>query len=112
MIKVDNLSANANQVSKISLSDGSIVAIFLTYLAAVQRWSMTVEKDSFSVTAINVNHNPNLLRPWKETQKFGIACIALDGVDPVLVDDFASGRASLYILELDDLVLLEREVYS
>lgn len=112
MIRVDNLSANANQVCKVSLSDGSIVALTFTYNPATQRWALDVEKDKFAVYGLGVCVNPNLLRPWRDAQKFGVACVTGDAVDPVLVDDFSSGRAVIYILENDDIIAVERGVYA
>jgi hypothetical protein len=36
--------------------------------------------------------------------------VAADGIDPISIVDFANGRASLYILNADDVVTFEAQL--
>lgn len=112
MLQVDNLSDDADQLTRVVLSDGSLVVIELFYRAATQRWTADVTRGTFTVNNINLCVHPNLLRDWRNVIPFGLACTSTDGGDPVLLEDFANGRVQLFVLEAADVGAVETNVFE
>lgn len=103
MNALTNVTNDPNQVLTVILDDGTGVQINLVYRPAIQRWTMDLNhNDTFLVDGINISVFPNLLQPWKEFAGFGIGCTTLDGADPIYLDDFSNGRATLYVLNEAD----------
>jgi hypothetical protein len=107
---LNNITADPNQELPVTLDDGSTAVINLVYRPTIQRWIMDVTYNNMIVDGINLCVYPNVLRQWKNLLPFGIACVAADGIDPISIDDFANGRASLYILNADDVVTFEAQL--
>ena len=107
MNSIDNLSSAANQTTLVVLDDGTTVTLTLTYRAATQRWTLDVLRGTFQAFGINVSAHPNLLREWRNVVPFGLACSTTDGGDPVYLEDFSNGRATLLILTQDDVAAIE-----
>lgn len=112
MRSVDNLTSNANQLINFVLEDNSVVVLNLIFQAATQRWIINVLRGTFVVNNINVCIHPNFFREWRNTQPFGLACFTTDGADPVNIDDFSNGRATLYVLNPVDVALFEATVFG
>ena len=49
--------------------------------------------------------NTNLLNQWRNKLPFGIVCQCKDAQDPLLIEDFLVGRASLSILSKEEVNL-------
>lgn len=110
MNQIDNLSNDASQQTTIVLPDGSTATIQIKYLPTVQRWTLGVTYGDFSVVGINICIHPNLLRVWINILPFGITCTTIDGVDPIYIDDFSSGRAALYVLTESEVLDFEDSI--
>ena len=107
MRRIDNLTNDAKQQTNIVLDDGTVAQLRLTHLPAVQRWRLDVTAPKLVVQGLNLCTNPSVLRPWRYTAGFGLACLTSDGVDPIYIDDFSNGRAALYLLSMDELLQIE-----
>jgi hypothetical protein len=118
VIRVENLIGAGNQSTSILLADGSTVKIRLRYAAGVERWFVDVSypKIQLELNGLGVCVHPNLLRNWRAVIPFGIAVTSLDGADPVRMDDFSSGRISIYVLDStgdsDDVQAVEDTLYA
>lgn len=112
MNSIDNLSSDANQITKLILDDGSTVIINLVFNAATQRWTVNVVHDLFQVNGVGVCIHPNFMREWRNIIPFGIGCTTTDGVDPVFVNDFSNGRATLHILTEEDVQAIEETYFG
>jgi hypothetical protein len=112
MQRIDTIGGEANQTTKVTLADGSIVTLRLRYLPAVQRWMMDVEHSDLVVRGINMVVHPNILRSWRNGARFGIAVVSSDGVDPVDVRDFSTGRVSVYILSAEEVHSVELDIFE
>jgi hypothetical protein len=102
VIQVTNLSDAARQLSTIILADKSTVQLELTFRPAIQRWSLDVTRGAFVARGINMCLHPNLLRSWRKVVPFGLAVVAPDGADPFSIDDFLTGRVTIYVLDSTD----------
>ena len=110
---LDNITDFANQSIIAQLPDGTTAELQLIYQGATERWLLNVSYgEDFSVMGINVCCLPNILRQWRNIIPFGLACTTDDQTDPFTVEDFASGRASLYLLTAEDVLEVETAVFE
>lgn len=109
---IGSISESSNQLIKPRLEDGSIINLELKYFPAIQRWIINVTHETFTVNGINLCSSFNILRQWKNVIPFGIACLTIDTADPIFIDDFISGRASIFILNEEEIQLFEDYVYG
>lgn len=111
---IANLTNFADQVTQLQLPDGTIATMELIYQGAPERWIMNIAYAPLSFTAngIGLCCYPNVLRQWKEILPFGIACVTADQTDPFDINDFASGRATMYILTQADVATIESTVFG
>jgi len=105
---IDNLTNWPNQVTHIILDDGSIVDLSFRFNAATLKWVFDVKHDLLTVQNMLLCVHMNLLRQWMYKIPFGLCCITTDGLDPIRLDDFTSGRVTLIVLNSDDVVTCEK----
>lgn len=110
MLQIDNLSSEARQVTKLALSDGALLTLGLTYEPAIQRWRIDVAHPRLTIDGMNLCVHPNVLRQWRKKIDFGLACTSKDGADPVYVEDFSSGRITLFVLSKEEVADIEAEI--
>lgn len=112
MNSIDNLVKSSNQQTTVLLPGGETADVGMLFHEATERWVMNISYGDRLILGVGVAFHANLLRQWKNTLPFGIACITQDQTDPFRVDDFSSGRAVLYLLTSSDTELVEREVFG
>ena len=112
MKQVDNLGNGPNQQTKITLDDGTVVAMNFRYLPAVQRWMFDVSHPDITLLGSNLCLHPNILRAFRNTIRFGLACVSTDGVDPVDINAFSSGRVAVFILEASEVLDVEQNIFG
>lgn len=112
MKKIDNLSDSASQVTHVVLDDGTVVDITLTYRPTIQRWQLDINHPRLVMNGKILCSHPNLLRQFRHTAGFGLACVVDDGTEAVFIDDFATGRAVLYLLGPSDIDYIESNVFA
>lgn len=112
MNAIDNITDQADQVTQVILSDGSVLQLELFYNGATQRWTMDVSHPLLEVDGINIDDFPNIMRPWRNLVPFGIACQTVSGQDPTSIEDFVNGNAVLYVLTAADVLLIEENVFG
>lgn len=110
MKQIEAITDEASQLHHVILEDKSTADITLTYLPAIQRWQLDINHTDLIMNCQLVTVNPNMIRQWRHTAGFGLACIAEDGVDPFQIGDFLSGRVGLYILGASDIAYMEVSV--
>ncbi len=98
MKRIDNLTDARSQITRIPLDDGTLVTFTVTFNATTERWYVDIEHEDFVTRGVAITVAPNILRAFRGTIPFGLACTTTDGVDPILIDDFISGRATLFVL--------------
>ena len=112
MNRVDVLTNAGRQKLQLILQDGSTVNMELQYVDNQKGWfySLTHSASSFAVTNRRVVTSPNMLRAWRHIINWGLACVTVDGEEPVFVDDFFNARASLYVLDEADVLTVEEMI--
>ena len=110
MNRIDNLSAARSQITRLALDDGTIVTFTINFNATTERWSFDVEHEDFVTRGVAITTGPNILRAFRGTIPFGLACISTDSIDPTLVDDFETGRATLFLLDATEVDQVETTI--
>lgn len=112
MQQITNLSDEADQISKVVLADGSVVTFELLYRPAIERWMLNVSHPTITVNLMNLCAGANVLREWRNVIAFGLGCYTTDGADPFYIEDFSSGRVTLFVLNQDEVAFFEQSVYG
>lgn len=105
MYQVQGITSDSNQTLTFVLPDKSeSIQINLRYFDNLQCWIYDLISSKLTVNNRKLVTGTNLLRQWKNILSFGLACFAVDGSDPLFINDFTSGRCSLMILDSDEVV--------
>lgn len=109
---ISNLSDEANQLTKVVLADGSVATFQFVYNAAVERWAFSVSHPDIECNGMVLCAGANVLRMFRNIIPFGLGCYSTDGADPFYIEDFASGRITLYVLDAPEVEFFETAVYG
>ncbi len=105
------ISNDAKQSMNIVLDNGTTVAMTLEYIGSQKGWFASLVYGTIQTFNLRrVVTSPNMLRAMRSVIPFGLACVTTDGLEPIYIDDFSSGRASLYILNSTDVAYVEQTI--
>jgi hypothetical protein len=111
MKQITAISDDANQSMSVVLDTGAKVALTLEYKSNQKGWFLSMVYDTvLTLNGYRITTSPNILRKFRNVIPFGIACLMTDKNEPIYKDDFSTGRASLYILNADDVAYVEETV--
>ena len=110
MKQITSFTSAPSQSWQIILDDGTLVSILLRYCDNQKGWFYSLSYGTFSVTNRRLVTGPNILRQFRAVIPFGIALLTSDGQEPVLIDDFQTGRASFYVLNDEDVAAVEAQM--
>lgn len=103
------LNANSCQQQRVILPDGSSYSFTIALKPMQLGWFITeLTYNDFTVRGLRVVVSPNLLYQFKNELPFGLACYSVGNREPSLISDFASGAATLYTLDSDEVKQLAR----
>lgn len=88
------------------------ISFTLQYRPTQQSWYFDLSYEGFEVYGVKLLNSPNVLRQWINVLPFGISCAVPDGTDPYFVDDFTSERVVVYLLNAEEVQLVESGVLS
>jgi hypothetical protein len=88
------------------------VNMTLRFMPRIQRWVMGLAYGDVSIQGIAIVTSLNLLRPWKNTIPFGIACVTTDSLDPYQINSFSDEIANLYLLDVTDVETIEQQWFE
>lgn len=112
MTKITNLTNFSDQVTQLQLPDGTIAEMELIYHGATERWIMNVAYNGKIINGVGLCCYPNILRQFENILPFGIACTTNDHTDPFDINDFSTGRVSMFLLTTDDIAAINASVYE
>jgi hypothetical protein len=104
---LSSLTAEPFQKYRLTTEAGDKVDLTLRYLPTQQAWIMNIAWGTFTLNGRAINISPNMLFQFKNILPFGFAVISNTGIEPSFLDDFASGRVKIYVLnksEIGDLL--------
>lgn len=107
MKQITSVTNDANQILAVVLDDGTKVNMTLSYCPNQLGWFYSLTYKTFSVTNRRIVNSPNMLRQFRTFIPFGLACLVVDGYEPIYQSDFISNRAALYILNEQDVTETE-----
>ncbi len=107
MKQITSITNDANQLLTMVLDDGTRVNMTLSYWPAQLGWFYSLTYGAFEVSNRRMVNSPNMLRQFRSIIPFGLCCTVLDGYELLYQNDFTSGRASLYVLNPEDIIATE-----
>lgn len=95
------------------LDDGSTVALFMEYRTQQLGWFADIAwQDTWEVTGLRLTASPNLLQKWQNLVPFGLSILTKNDVEPLNVDDFSDGTATVYLLNADDVQAVNEAAFA
>lgn len=107
MKQITSITNDANQILTLVLDDGTRVNMTMSFWPNQYGWYYSLTYGDFEVSNRRMVNSPNLLRQFRAIIPFGLCCTVIDGYEPIYQNDFSSGRASLYVLNSEDIVSTE-----
>lgn len=100
MVQIKGLTSNPVQTFNIPDPVTRKTIYFLMYFSPrTQNWYIDIEYESFIQKGIKIVREPNLLAKNINVLPFGLSVTVSDNYEPFLINDFVSGRVSLFILD-------------
>lgn len=112
MQQITSITNQAKQQFTLVLENNETVEFLLYYLPRQQSWFYNFTYKEITCNCSRVTLSPNALRQFKRNIPFGIAFIADGYVEPFDINDFSSGRVSMYVLNSDDVKQVESEIFN
>lgn len=108
---MQRITLNENTVINVMNTNNEKFTIYLNYNTSRQGWFLDLESESFKLYGIKITSVLNVLEQWKDKLGFGLYVDTENRSEPFFLEDFNTGRSKLYLLEPDDLLLMD-EVYA
>lgn len=105
---LDTLNDNAYQTVSFDTNEGERVKLTFRFIPSQETWIFDVESSSLTVYGLALSAFVNLLDPYHNIISWGMYVWSKDGFDPWRIDDFATGRIRVAVLEdLENAVIQE-----
>ena len=111
MKKID-LTSDARQKLTVLTDDNKQVVLELTYKPNQLGWFCDLNYGDFSLCGFRLTNCPNLLNAWSDILPFGLCCYVLQKSEPFLKEDFLNGRATLYLINSEDVQAVKEDIYA
>lgn len=93
------LNENSYQSLSFVTAEGEDVRLTFKFVPSQETWFIDVESDSLTIYGLALQAFVNLLDPYHNNISWGFYVWSKDGFDPWKVDDFASGRIKVAVIE-------------
>ncbi len=112
MRQITTISGQPNQNIVIILDDGTKANLTMNYFSGQRGWFYTLNYNSGQFIANNrrMVTSPNMLNAFQNIIPFGLAVTTTDGYEPIFINDFISGRASLFVLNQEDVAIIQTAI--
>jgi hypothetical protein len=107
MKQITLLTDNANQKVAIVTDDALVVQLTFRFLPSQQVWMYDVSQDTFTANGRTLVISPNNLMQFRNIINFGLFCRSTDGYEPYKIDDFSSGRVTVFVLNASEVNQVE-----
>ena len=109
---ITEFTDNPKQTCTLVLENQETVAFNLRFYETQLSWYFDFTYNDVISNGNKVVLGANILRSFKHIIPFGLAFQSNDGVEPFAVDDFTTGRVSVYLLSKDDVESMEQNIYG
>jgi len=107
MIVIDGLSAQNYQNFQVPLPDGTNAFFRLIFRPRVSYWFLDVAWKTKIIKGIKVCSVPNLLEQFSNILPFGVNIQVDDGSEPILINDFFTGRVKFNVLNQQEMDMID-----
>ena len=113
MVRVTSITDDYQQRHILPIAGFSTLCYFtMEFSVNLNAWFFSLEYGEFAINGNQLVVSENLLRQWANKLPFGLAVTTKSRIDPVTVDAFSTGEASLYITTADDVAAIEATFYG
>lgn len=112
MRQVDIITDEPWQVMILRLDNGQNLNFEIRYSYNQAGWFYNLKYGDVQINGRRVVNSINMLRAFRNVLPFGLACNITDKYEPVFIDDFKNGRATLYTLNEADVASIEALIGS
>lgn len=109
---IDRLTDAAYQQSILTGNPGQNITLTVRFLPSQQLWMADIVYNDFALYGIGLVNAYNLLRGYRNNIPFGLLLATDDGQDPYVLNAFSSGYAKLYLLDADEVALIEADFFT
>ena len=102
MYQLTQLGNDPKQEIEMLLDDGSRVRFYFEYKANQLGWFFGFQYQDINYQNIRLTTSYNILRAYRNYLPFGLRCDTPDMEEPIDLDDFISGYATVYLLTKQD----------
>lgn len=112
MYQLTQLSNEPKQELEMLLENGTRVKFHFEYKANQLGWFFGFQYDDASYQNIRLTTSYNVLRAYRNWLPFGLRCDTPDMEEPMDLDDFVTGYATVYLLTREDVQAIEGNYYG
>ena len=107
MTQITGINTNAKQTFTLVLANGGQASLYMEYMNGQQGWYYSISYGTWASTYRRMVVTGNMLRAFRNIIPFGLAVQTTDGYEPIFINDFQNGRASLFLLDQADVTQFE-----
>ena len=112
MQQITSITSSPKQQMTLVLDNNETVDFYLYYLPRQQSWFFNFTYNDITAKCSRIVLTPNALRQFKRLIPFGIAFAAEGNVEPFDIEDFSSGRVSMFVLNEDEVQQIEEDIFN
>lgn len=112
MKQITSIGNEPLQQFQLVLDNNETALFILRFLPRQQAWYFDFTYKNITARRLKVVLTPNALRCFRRIIPFGIAFSSNGYVEPFRIDDFSSGRVSMFVLNSEDVQTVESEIYN
>lgn len=112
MYKFTTLSNEASQEITMLLEDQTRIVFTFEYKPNQLGWFFGFQYGDINYQNIRLTTSYNILRAYRNYLPFGLRCDTPDLEEPMGIDDFVNGYASVYLLTKADVQTVEGNFYA
>jgi len=105
MVQITGLTSNPSQTFNVPDPVTRKIIYFSLYFSPrTQNWYIDIKYETFTARGLKLVRGPNVLSRHINTLPFGLSVVITDTFEPFLINDFVSGRVSLFLLTHADVL--------
>lgn len=112
MKQITSINNNPRQSFSVYTEDGKTLYIDLYFYITQKSWYYDFSYGDYSCKGSRVALSPNSIRHLKNILPFGIAFLSDSNTEPFSLEDFSSGRIKMFILNKEEVLQIESDVYG
>jgi len=112
MRSITEINNDARQKFVLVTENGEEINFLLEFKPTQEGWFFNLEYSDTTINGVRLCNFPNILRQWKNSLPFGMACTVTDGGEPNFVDDFVTGRVQVHLLTESEVEQIEEDSFG